>query len=300
MQLSVPQQNLKFNLPFPHLKNKKLSELSTFKIGGPALFFSEARSKEDLKKMLMFCHQERLPFFILGKGSNTLFDDRGFNGLVILNKIDYLHEKKSYFQVGAGYSFARLGQETARRGYGGLEFAAGIPGTCGGAVFMNAGASGQETFETLVEVTYLTHEGDELVFKKDDMQYGYRFSSFQSMKGSIVEACFALKPCAEAKIQQKKAIEYRVKTQPYKDPSIGCIFRNPSRDNSAAFLIDQCGLKGMKEGGAFVSMKHANFIVNLENAEARDVLNLIQKIKEAVFSKTQIHLQEEIRFLPYE
>lgn len=249
--------------------------------------------------MLQFCQCEALPFFILGKGSNTLFDDRGFNGLVILNCLDYCHQKEALFTVGAGFSFARLGNLTARLGYSGLEFAAGIPATCGGAIFMNAGAQGQEVSTCLQTVTYVNTMGEERLFKKEELELGYRTSSFQKMQGAISEATFLLHACSEAKERQKKAVEYRLMTQPYKNPSAGCAFRN-TEQSSAGALIDSCGLKGLREGGALVSEKHANFIVNAGGATAVDVLLLIQKVKQQVFDKSGVHLETEIRYIPYE
>lgn len=287
-------------LPFPHEIEKPLKDFSTFKIGGKAKFFSIAKTKEDMCMQLLFCQKHNIPVFILGKGSNTLFDDRGFNGLVIQNRIDYLNIKENQFEVGSGYSFARLGVRSAGLGFSGLEFAAGIPATVGGAVFMNAGAGGQETKDTLTSVTYFTIDGEEKVFKKEDLKFGYRVSPFQKWQGAIVEATFELSVLKGAKATQKKALEYRLKTQPYKDPSIGCIFRNPSPDAAAAFLIDKSGLKGMEVGGVKVSEKHANFIVNTKEGKASDVLDLIQKVKEKVYKETGILLEEEIRLIPYE
>ena len=287
-------------LPFPHEKEIPLCDFSSFKIGGPARYFAEAKTKQEMQEMLSFCHTHSLPFFVLGKGSNTLFDDRGFNGLVILNRIDYLHASENIFRVGSGYSFARLGLQTAREGWTGLEFAAGIPATCGGAVYMNAGASGQETKDTIKEVLYITEFGKEVLYKNEDLEWGYRISSFQKLKGAIVESVFSLVRSETAKSEQRKKLDYRLKTQPYKDPSVGCIFRNPFPDKAAAFLIDNCGLKGMKMGGASVSTLHANFIVNRDGAKAKDVLDLVESVKEQVFEKTGITLEEEVLFIPYE
>lgn len=298
MPSSTPFQKL--TLPFPHEEGKPLAHFSTFKIGGPARFFSEVRTKEELKLQLSFCKEKGLPFFLLGKGSNTLFDDRGFNGLVILNRLDYLSLSEPIFCASSGYSFARLGLKSASLGWSGLEFAAGIPATVGGAIFMNAGAGRQETKDTLVEVLYIDEEGKERRFSKEECQFSYRTSVFQKKKGAIIEGRFSLTPSHDAKLKQKQAVDYRLKTQPYKEPSIGCIFRNP-KDAAAAQLIDKCGLKGMMTGGVQVSQKHANFIVNpQEMGKAQDVLDLIKKIKEKVFQDTGIELEEEVRFIPYE
>ena len=145
-----------------------LKDLCTFGIGGAAQFYTEVRTVEEMQQALLYCREQNLPYFILGKGSNCLFDDRGFAGLVIHNKIDFKEENPpGAFHVGAGFNFSLLGTQTARAGWTGLEFASGIPGTVGGAVFMNAGANGKETCETLISVDFLTPEGDFKVFKKE-------------------------------------------------------------------------------------------------------------------------------------
>ncbi|MFI5334451.1 MAG: UDP-N-acetylmuramate dehydrogenase, partial [Chlamydiales bacterium] len=241
-----------------------------------------------------------LPYLIVGKGSNSLFDDRGYNGLVILNKIAFCDENESgKFHVGSGYSFSLLGAQTARKKWAGLEFASGIPASVGGAVYMNAGANGCETKDTLVDVTYITEEGTSEVLPKEAVTFGYRFSSFQQKKGAIVSATFQLHPSEEARRKQLKIIEYRTETQPYGEPSAGCVFRNPS-GNFAGALIEQAGLKGAKIGGALVSLLHANFIVNGGGATAKDVLALASHVQEQVKQKTGIDLEMEIRYVNYE
>lgn len=293
--MSAPQDP-----PFPHQKKKRLRDFSTFGIGGPALYFAEAYSKEHMQEMLVFAYLNGLPIHILGKGSNTLFDDRGFNGLVILNRIDFLQQEGSVFKVGSGFSFARLGGITARSGWEGLEFASGIPATVGGAIYMNAGAGGRQIADVLTEVAFISPKGDLLHFKKDELEFGYRFSSFQVWKGgAIVEGSFCLSPSKKAKARQKEHLDYRLKTQPYGEKSAGCVFRNPHND-SAGRLIESAGLKGLKIGGAAISEAHANFIVNTGNASAQDVLDLIKCVKDKIFQNKGISLQEEIRYIPYD
>ncbi len=286
-------------LPFAHECGKRLSELTTFGIGGPARYFAIASSKEELQTMLEYCHRSGLPFFILGKGSNCLFDDRGYAGLVIQNKIDFLENKENLFQVGAGYSFARLGGQTARQGWTGLEFASGIPATVGGAIFMNAGANGQETADCLMEVVCVSETGELVRFARHTLLFGYRTSSFHQWKGAIVECVFALERSEEAKRRQKELLDYRLKTQPYGDKSAGCAFRNPT-SSSAGYLIDRCGLKDFQVGGAAISNAHANFIVNRGSATAADVQELMQQVKQKIYSQTGIQLEAEIRIVPYE
>lgn len=280
-------------------ENKLLSQLCTFGIGGPARFFVEVRTIEDMQKTLIRCRDENLPYFILGKGSNCLFDDRGFDGVVILNKIDFIErETDGRIHVGAGYSFSLLGSQTARNGFAGLEFASGIPGTVGGAVFMNAGANGKETCETLESVDYVTPDGALQVLKKEQLHFAYRTSSFQKMPGAIVSATFVLSASDTARTRQLEIITYRKNTQPYSDKSAGCIFRNPSC-GAAGALIDRSGLKGSSIGGAKVSEMHANFIVNAGQATSQDVLKLIDIIKHQVKEKEGVELESEVRCIPY-
>ena len=228
------------------IENKPLKEVCTLGIGGPARYYTEARTIDEMQQALQFCQEENLQFFILGKGSNCLFDDRGFNGLVICNKIDFFENTQpGIYHIGAGYSFSLLGVQTARQQWSGLEFASGIPCTVGGAVFMNAGANGTETCSALASVDYVAQDGKLRILKKEDLHFSYRTSSFQTMSGAIVGATFSLTPSGEARAKQLEIISYRTKTQPYSDKSAGCVFRNPAC-GAAGALIDKAGLKAPK------------------------------------------------------
>ncbi len=279
--------------------DKPLSQLSTFGIGGPARFFTEVNQVEQLQALLHHCQDEQLPFLVIGKGSNCLFDDRGFDGLVILNKIAFCNWNFPIVHVGAGYSFSLLGTQTARKGFAGLEFASGIPGSVGGAVYMNAGANGAETCDTLMEVEFINQQGQLETLTRDQIDFSYRFSSFQTRKGAIASAKFRLQMCEEARKKQLGIIDYRTKTQPYSDKSAGCVFRNP-KPHSAGALIEQCGLKGKHIGGAEVSILHGNFIVNKGGASARDIFELAELVKTTVKEKMGIDLELEIRCISYE
>lgn len=286
--------------PEGFLTDYPLKNLTTFGIGGPAQYFKEVKQVSDLQKALAYCFDKKMPFFILGKGSNLLFDDKGFNGLVIANRIDFLSKpSEDLWHVGAGYSFSLLGSQTARQGWSGLEFASGIPGSVGGAIFMNAGANGHETCETLESVDFVTPEGKCIVLKKEELKFSYRFSSFQQMPGAIAGATFLLKPSETARTEQITLIRYRQKTQPYGDKSAGCVFRNPQQ-NSAGALIDKAGLKGTKIGEAEVSTLHANFLINRGDASSKDILALIEFVRKQVYEQTGINLESEIRYIPYQ
>lgn len=279
-------------------KDKSLKTLSTFGVGGPARFFIAVQKVDEMLSLLKYCHEQKLPFFLLGKGSNCLFDDRGFDGLVILNKIAFCQFEGAVVHVGAGYSFSLLGTQTARKGWSGLEFASGIPGSVGGAIFMNAGANGAETKDTLIEVLFVNEQGELEECKKEELSFSYRSSSFQKRKGAIVSAKFLLHPSEEARKKQLQIIDYRTRTQPYGDLSAGCVFRNP-QTASAGALIQQSGLKGKRIGDAEVSLLHANFIINKGEATAKEILELAAYVKKTVHEKTGVELEMEIRCISF-
>jgi len=283
------------------LQQKPLKAVCTFGIGGPAQYYVEARNIEEMQQAFLFCRENQLEHFILGKGSNCLFDDRGFKGVVIANKIDFFESPQvGTYHVGAGYSFALLGVQTARQQWTGLEFASGIPCSVGGAVFMNAGANGTETCHSLLSVDYLTLDGKLVTLKRDALNFSYRSSSFQQMEGAIVGATFRLEPYKEARAKQLEIVAYRTKTQPYGEKSAGCVFRNPSCEHAGA-LIDKAGFKGQQIGGAAVSDIHANFIVNKGGlATSKDVKELIEKIKCKIQETKGINLEIEIRLIQNE
>ena len=280
------------------LQDKNLKEISTFGIGGPARYFLEVNSIASMKEAIQIAKQENIPYLVIGKGSNTLFSTDGFNGLVLHNKINFINQMNNVFEVGAGYSFSLLGTQTAKLGSSGLEFASGIPGSVGGAVFMNAGANGQETCDCLTSVDFLEENGKIHTYQREDLAFSYRTSPFQQKKGVILSATFTLKPLKDARQKQLELFSYRKKTQPYSDKSVGCIFRNPENFHASA-LIDSCNLKGLQIGDAKVSEMHANFIVNVKSATSDDVLQLIELIQKKVKEKTGQDLKSEVRLIPY-
>lgn len=295
MPSSAPSHNLKLSLH----KDVPLSKYATLQIGGPARYLTHVTTIEEAREALHFATLENLPFFVVGKGSNCLFDDRGFAGLVIVNKIHDFAFDDDLVRVGGGYNFSLLGAQTARKGFTGLEFASGIPGTVGGAIYMNAGAGGFETKDTLVDVLFLTKEGEERLYKKEELAFSYRTSPFQKMEGMIIGATFRLQEDPSAKARQIEMVNYRTSTQPYGEKSAGCVFRNPTCKGAGA-TIDACGLKGVTIGGAAVSSVHANFLINKNGASASDFLALIKHVQKTVFEKTGETLEMEIRKVPYD
>ena len=272
-------------------KGRKLSEFSTLGVGGPIDRFVQVSNADEM------CEAFSLegPVLVIGRGSNCLFSDEGFQGLVLLNKIDFCHWEKNLVTAGSGYSFSRLGAQSAKKNFSGLEFASGIPASVGGAIFMNAGANGRETCQVLESVEFFDGVSKKIFLKKE-LEFGYRESSFQTMRGVILAASFVLQKGLSAREDQLAMINHRVKTQPLTEKSIGCIFRNPGH-MSAGALIDQAGLKGLRVGGAEVSLVHANFIVNKERASANDVKKLIHLVQERVFQQTGVFLEPEIRMI---
>jgi UDP-N-acetylmuramate dehydrogenase len=272
-----------------------LKPLSSLGIGGPARYVYEASTIEKMQELLAFSYKEKLPTLVIGKGSNILFDDQGFNGLIIVNKIHFFKEiSPGLFTVGAGYPFSRLGIQTARKEWTGLEFASGIPASVGGAIFMNAGANGAETADCLVSVEALDPSGRKLSFSRDELDFSYRYSSFQMQNLCIVSANFQLSHSESARDRQLEILSYRKKTQPYSEKTAGCIFKNPEGGNAGA-LIEEAGLKGFTVGHAQVSTIHANFLRNKDAATSAEFKELIEKIKEKVYKSSGCKLEHEVR-----
>ncbi|OAE31451.1 hypothetical protein AXG93_725s1410 [Marchantia polymorpha subsp. ruderalis] len=264
-------------------RGKRLSELSTLGIGGPAKYFVEVHDESQMSTAI-----------------------RGFDGCVILNSLKFLERQgRGVYRVGSGYPFNTLGIQTSKDGFTGLEFASGIPGTVGGAIFMNASANGQETANALKSVEVLCADGERIVHTKgqsDLVVYGYRLSPYQTMPGfmAILAATFELEPCLDARQRHKSLLERRRKTQPVAAKSAGCIFRNPGTGSqSAGALIEQAGLKGIEVGRAKVSNIHANFLLNAGGSSAADMITLIELVKEQVKRKLGVDLREEVIYVPY-
>ncbi|AAF39090.1 UDP-N-acetylenolpyruvoylglucosamine reductase [Chlamydia muridarum str. Nigg] len=285
--------------PFSVQESVPLNRFSTFRIGGPARYFKELVSVDEALKVFSFLHTSPIPYIIIGKGSNCLFHDQGFNGLVLYNNIQgqtFLSDTQ--IKVLSGVSFSLLGRQLSSKGFSGLEFAVGIPGTVGGAVFMNAGTALANTASSLVSVEIIDHAGNLLSLSREELLFSYRTSPFQKKTAFIVSATFQLTRDSQAAQRAKALIEERILKQPYEYPSVGCIFRNPE-GVSAGALIDQAGLKGLTIGGGQISQKHGNFIINTGNASAADVLELIETIQKTL-KQQGIALEKEVRIIPFQ
>lgn len=281
-------------------RNKLLKDLSTWGIGGPCNYFVQVFDQSQLVSAIRYCHEHSVRYVVIGKGSNCLFDDLGFDGCAILNRIEFLERKETgIYRVGSGFRFNSLGMQCCTEGFTGLEFAAGIPGTVGGAVYMNAGANGQETAGVIDSVDIVTLGGKLQRVSRNDLKFGYRSSSFQDMKdlAAIVAVTFQLQESTSARRKQREYLDRRRMTQPLGERTAGSVFRNPSdKEVAAAELIERAGLKGFRVGGAMVSNIHANFFVNTGGSTSRDMLNLIAFVKEKVDQKFGVQLKEEVQY----
>jgi UDP-N-acetylmuramate dehydrogenase len=282
-------------------KNELLSRHTTLKIGGPADLFIEPTSIANLEKTMQLIRESGVKWTAIGRGSNLLVSDKGIEGAVIKlgNDLNHLELNGTELTVGAGYSIVALSVTISKKGLSGFEFASGIPGSIGGAVYMNAGAHGSDISKILTEAHILFEDGTLEWLTNEEMEFSYRSSILQKKRpGVVIEAKFQLiegeKEDIIAVMQKNK--DYRRETQPYDAPCAGSIFRNPL-PHYAGQLVEEAGLKGYKIGGAQVSEMHGNFIVNAGNATAEDVLQLIEFIKKTIFNKSQIQMETEVEII---
>jgi len=279
-------------------RNEPMAKHTTFGIGGPTDLFYEAKTREELVGAVKLVRKLKIPYFIVGGGSNLLISHRGIRGMAIeIRNTEYEIRDTKIF-ADAGVSLRKLAQTAAKKSLSGLEFAVGIPGTVGGAVWGNAGADKEWIGNIVEEVKVLTTKNKIKKLSQTDCRFRYRTSRFKKNKEIILQVVLKLKKDDPEKIREKIG-EFLVKrkNQP-KEKSAGSIFKNPE-DKTAGWLIDQCGLKGKKIGNAQISPKHANFIVNLGKAEADDVVQLIKFAKREVFKKFGIKLEEEISLIGF-
>ncbi|MEK7376671.1 MAG: UDP-N-acetylmuramate dehydrogenase [Candidatus Margulisiibacteriota bacterium] len=279
------------------LSDEQMSKHTTFKIGGPAELLIIPSCREDLKAALKILKQACVPFFTIGRGSNSLVCDRGIKGAVIKLGDDFGTIKIEGEKIfcGAGVGLSRLINKCAERGLCGIENLAGIPSSVGGAVFMNASSFGSSFGDVVEQVRTFDLSGTEYSYEKRDCGFGYRTSVFQSNHQIIFEVALALKKDEPKEIKSRIAsiLSKKISAQPLKDESAGCIFKNPPGKN-AGELIEKAGLKGLVLGGAKISRTHANYIINTGGAKAADVLGLIEKIRSVVKEKFEVELELEI------
>lgn len=282
-------------------RNELLSQHTTMKIGGPADLFIEPSSLENIQKVMTFIKERQLPWRAIGRGSNLLVSDKGIEGVVIKlgSGLNHLSINESTITVGGGHSLVSLSTLISKKGLSGLEFASGIPGSVGGAVYMNAGAHGSDISKILTKAHILFEDGSIEWLSNDEMEFTYRTSVLQKKRpGIVLEAEFKLTMGDRTAIvsQMQKNKDYRKETQPWNFPCAGSIFRNPL-PNYAGKLIEEAGLKGFQIGGAKISEMHGNFIVNAGNATAKDVLDLIQYIKDKIEHLFGVKMETEVEII---
>ena len=282
------------------LEQEPMARHTTFRIGGPADYFVELGSIEQIRAAIQVCREENLPWFVLGRGSNLLVSDKGYRGVILSIYKDF---QKTEIQgetvtVQAGVLLTTLSGKVLDASLTGLEFASGIPGTIGGAVVMNAGAYGGEMKDIVRKVTVLDQDGEVRTLTCGEMQFGYR-TSLAKKKGYIVlGAELTLKQGEKEKIREEMQTlkAKRIEKQPLEFPSAGSTFKRPEGYFAGKLIMD-AGLRGAAVGGAQVSEKHCGFVVNTGNATAADVHELMRQVQGKVLEQFGVHLEPEVRFL---
>ena len=288
-----------FLLDFPNaLQDEPLSKHTSFRIGGPADAFVLPKQADELIEVIMKCKKKGYPLTIIGDGTNVLVVDEGVRGVVVstkqMNEYEFTDDGK--LRALAGARLGKLAEEACNRSYDGLAFASGIPGTIGGAVYMNAGAYGSEIGDSVESVVVFDEKKKNLT--KEEMGFGYRKSAIQDNGLTVLEVNLRLQKGIEQDIRKKMAElnARRKESQPLDSLNAGSAFKRP-QGGYAAELIDKAGLKGYQIGGARVSDKHAGFIINTGNASAKDILYLMELVRQKVYERFGVNLEPEVRVL---
>ena len=276
-------------------ENVSLKTLTTLKVGGISKYVFYPKNVTSLKKALTLFKENNINYKIFGNGSNIIPSDKIYDGVIIkLSSLNNLKINDEVIEVEAGYSLMKLAKEVIKLGLSGLEWANGIPGTIGGAVYMNAGAYKQDMRFVLEKITALDENMNIVTLNKDELDFSYRHSRLMEENLICLSATLKLEKKDISLIEEvvNKRKEKRMETQPLEYPSAGSVFRNPFND-FAGRLVEECNLKGKQIGGAMISLKHANFIINKDNATGKDVLDLINLAKKEVKEKFNIELKQE-------
>ncbi len=286
------------NMPGCFRENEPMKAHTSFRIGGPADILVIPSDANQLEKVVTEARTEGIPLTIIGNGSNVLVKDKGIRGVVVKlgNALKSMECSGDKLTAEAGVSLAAIANKAAACGLTGLEFAVGIPGSLGGAVFMNAGAYDGEMCKVVAQVTVLTSDGKIEVLSNEDLEFGYRHSSIQDNGAIIisVEMQLAIGDINEIRAKMADFTNRRTTKQPLDIPNAGSMFRRPP-GYYAGTLIEEAGLKGYMVGDAQVSTKHAGFVVNVGNATAADVLRLIGEVQEKVYAHAGVRLEPEVR-----
>jgi UDP-N-acetylmuramate dehydrogenase len=293
-------EDLQKTLKSPVYLAEPMSKHTSWRIGGPADLFVAPGDEEDLRQALIFARDHGLPVTLVGNGSNLLVSDYGIRGMVIKigPGLSGIETQGNIISAGAGTPLPRLANYAMRSGLAGFEFLAGIPGTVGGALVMNAGANGYTIGERVRQVTAYDYAGDRLTFNAGELVFKYRKSSLADQKVIVTGVLLEGVPgrVEEIKKRMENYLARRRKTQPLEFPNAGSVFKNPPGD-SAGRLIEAAGCKAMRVGNIQVSPRHANFFVNLGGGVARDVLDLIERVQHLVEEKCGVKLALEVQML---
>ncbi|PER13581.1 UDP-N-acetylenolpyruvoylglucosamine reductase [Bacillus cereus] len=283
------------------LVNEPLARYTTMKIGGPADILIVPKHVAGIEKTLQLVKQYKTKWTVIGRGSNLLVSDQGIEGVVIRlgEGLDHLEVEKHKVRVGSGYPLIKLSTLLSRQGLAGLEFASGIPGSVGGAVYMNAGAHKSDISSVLSKALILFEDGTIAWLTNKELEFSYRSSVLQTKRpGIVLEAEFQLQAGKREEIvrSMQNNKDYRRETQPWNHPCAGSIFRNPI-PHFAGDLVEKAGLRGYRIGGAQISEMHGNFIVNTGGASAQDVLSLIELIKHTIKDKFDVDMHTEVEII---
>ena len=281
-------------------KNVSLRHFCTYRVGGPARFFAEAHNATEMVGLKAFAKQEKVPFLLLGGGSNVLFSDEGFPGLVVHNKMEGIQINGTTVNAEGGVNLTKLILICAQNNLGGISGLANVPGTVGGAVYGNAGIPDIWIGNILLQAVLLPEKSlKPKIVDQKYFEFGYRHSKIKGTKDIVLSATLKLKPEPQAKIRSD--INEYIKQRSIKQPSgnsCGSFFKNPKEFPSAGWLIEQSGCKGLKVGGAEVSMKHANFLMNTGTATSKDIIELAVQVYEKVKEKFNVELEPEVQIYP--
>ena len=285
------------------MKDEPMKKHTTFRIGGPADYFVTPESKEEIQAIVELCKKEEIPYSVIGNGSNLLVGDKGYRGVIlqIFKKMNQIRVEENKIYAGAGALLSKIAATALSESLTGFEFAAGIPGTLGGGVAMNAGAYGGEIKDCIVSAKVLTKEGERVVLKKEDLQLSYRNSVILQKGYLVLEATFSFEKGNPAEIQEeiKELNKRRREKQPLEYPSAGSTFKRPE-GYFAGKLIEDAGLRGYRVGDAQVSEKHCGFVVNRGEATAKDVAQLISDVQNRVMDEFGVKLEPEVRMIGFE
>ncbi len=279
--------------------NEPMSRHTTFRIGGPARYYVRPKTREQLARTAMLCRRENVSWYVVGHGSNLLAGDEGYDGVILSTEgLTQCQVEGEEMRAEAGLLLSRAAKEAARMSLGGFEFAAGIPGTVGGAVVMNAGAYGSELKDVLTWVRVLDTEGKILTLEAGELELGYRTSRIPSEGYVVLEAGFKLAAGDREAIlgRMEELAAKRREKQPLDYPSAGSTFKRPA-GHFAGKLIEDAGLRGFRVGGAQVSEKHCGFVVNRKDATAADVMELCREVKRRVREQSGVELELEVKLL---